>query len=146
MPGEAILAEPAASCLSDKAVLASKECEEPAAQEDTRDAPAVADAQSAEASNAAQSDGKATKTGAKVDELDVPESAEASHAAASDRKATATGAKVDELDVPEGIQTWPDEKPAISKEDEDRLLKVHHRCTGFHSACQWYSNANSIDF
>ena len=31
---------------------------------------------------------------------------------------------MDELEPPADIQTWPDEKPAISKEDEDRLLKV----------------------
>ena len=118
MPDEATLAEPAAICLLDKAVLWSKECEGPAAQEGTRDAPAVADAQCAEASNPAVSDGKAA----------------------------ATAGKVDELEVPEGIQPWRDEKPGISKEDEDRLLKVHHRCIDFHSACQWHSSANSVDF
>ena len=105
MPEEATLAEPDATCLSDKPVLAAKESGDLAAQESTEDASAVADAQPAEASNAAPSDGKAT----------------------------ATGAKFDELEVPEGIETWPDEKPAISKEDEDRLLKVHHLCIGFDS-------------
>ena len=105
MPEEATLAEPDATCLSDKPVLAAKESGDLAAQESTEDASAVADAQPAEASNAAPADGKAT----------------------------ATGAKFDELEVPEGIETWPDEKPAISKEDEDRLLKVHHLCIGFDS-------------
>lgn len=45
---------------------------------------------------------------------------DASNLAPSDDKK----AKADELEVPEDIQTWPDEKPPISKEDEDRLLKV----------------------
>ena len=39
------------------------------------------------------------------------------------KDATANG-KVDEFEVPADIQSWPDEKPVISKEDEDRLLKV----------------------
>ena len=117
MPDEATLAEPEASCVSDKAVLAAKESGDLAAQESTRDASAVADAQPAEASNAAPSDGKAT----------------------------ATGAKFDELEVPEGIETWPDEKPAISKEDEDRLLKVCHQCIGSDSAYEWHDDADSAD-
>ena len=73
------------------------------------------------------------------------QSAEASNAAPSDGKATATGAKVDELEVPEGIQTWPDEKPAISKEDEDRLLKVHYQCTGFGSVQAWHHDTRNAD-
>ena len=118
MPDEATLAEPEAICVSDESVLAAKESSDLAAQESTRDASAVADAQPAEASNAAPSDGKAT----------------------------AAGAKIDELEVPEGIETWPDEKPAISKEDEDRLLKVCHQCIGYDSAYEWHDDASSANF
>ena len=44
--------------------------------------------------------------------------------APSELKDPAANGKVDEFEVPADIQAWPDEKPVISKEDEDRLLKV----------------------
>ena len=47
-----------------------------------------------------------------------------SNPASSETKDATANGKVDELEVPADIQAWPDEKPAISKEDEDRLLKV----------------------
>ena len=50
---------------------------------------------------------------------DVP-----SNPASSETKDAASNGKVDEFEVPADIQAWPDEKPVISKEDEDRLLKV----------------------
>ncbi len=46
---------------------------------------------------------------------------EPSNPAPSESKANG---KIDEFEVPANIQAWPDEKPVISKEDEDRLLKV----------------------
>lgn len=49
---------------------------------------------------------------------------DSSNPAPSDSKSKASGAKVDELEPPADIQTWPNEKPVVSKEDEDRLLKV----------------------
>ena len=50
---------------------------------------------------------------------DVP-----SNPASSETRDAAANGKVDEFEVPADIQAWPDEKPVISKEDEDRLLKV----------------------
>lgn len=47
-----------------------------------------------------------------------------SNPAPSESKDATTNGKVDEFEVPADIQAWPDEKPVISKEDEDRLLKV----------------------
>ena len=47
-----------------------------------------------------------------------------SNPASSESKDATTNGKVDEFEVPADIQAWPDEKPVISKEDEDRLLKV----------------------
>lgn len=46
---------------------------------------------------------------------------EPSNPAPSESKANG---KIDEFEVPADIQAWPDEKPVINKEDEDRLLKV----------------------
>ena len=51
--------------------------------------------------------------------LDVP-----SNPASSETRDAAANGKVDEFEVPADIQAWPDEKPVLSKEDEDRLLKV----------------------
>ena len=47
-----------------------------------------------------------------------------SNPASSETKDATANGKVDEFEVPADIQAWPDEKPVISKEDEDRLLKV----------------------
>lgn len=65
-------------------------------------------------------------------EPDVP-----SKPASSEAKDPAANGKVDEFEVPADLQAWPDEKPVISKEDEDRLLKVAlFRSIAFFGSCR----------